>query len=99
MMGYLYMVIQKYNSTSGKWTTGLDIYDDVMPRNLSASGVNSTIALDTLCNGLLNSSQLWYYGNGTYRFYVAFTDPENNMLVTVDDRELEATHQFTITFD
>jgi hypothetical protein len=99
IMGYLYMDVQKYNSTSGNWTSAITCLSDGSPRNLSSLGINKTIAFDTLFNGLLNSSVLWYYGNGTYRFYVAFTDPESNVLITDDERELYATHEFTVTYD
>lgn len=69
-----------------------------MPRNLSTTGNNSTIAFDSLFNGLFNTSTLWNYGNGTYRFYVAFMSPYDEVLVTDDERNFEATYEFTITF-
>ena len=98
-LGYLYMDVQWYNTSSGNWTSLMNIIYDGVPRNLSASGENQTIAFDTMVNGLFNSSILWYYGTGTYRFYVAFISPYDEVLVTDDETVLEATYEFTITFD
>lgn len=98
-LGYLYMDVHKKNDSSGNWTVLMDIICDTIPLNLSTTGDNSTIAFDSMFNGIFNSSELWYYGNGTYRLYVAFMNPHDEVLVTDDSRKLEATYEFEVTFD
>jgi len=42
-------------------------------------------------------SCLGLFCRGTYRVYVAFRDPDGNVLVCDDDSLMEATYEFTIT--
>jgi hypothetical protein len=47
-------------------------------------------------NGLVSTSDLSGYGNGTYRVYACFRDPDGNVLVCDDDSLMEATYEFTV---
>jgi len=94
--GYLLIQIQYYNTTSTDWDVADDTINETTPRTIDA-GAN--LALDTIFNGEVNTNSLSSFGSGLYRIYTAFRDPEGNVLVCDDENKLEATHQFTITFD
>jgi hypothetical protein len=74
--GYLFMQVQYYFNLSDDWIVVDDIIDEDTPRTISAGGY---LALDSIFNGLVNSSIL-RYGNGTYCVYVALRDPNCNVL-------------------
>ena len=94
--GYLLMQIHYYNTTSTAWEDAYYVVNETTPRTINAS---DQFGLDTLFNGIVNSSELSSYGNGTYRVYAAFRDPYWNVLECDDSTKLEATYEFTITFD
>ncbi len=91
--GYLLIELQYYENNS--WIFVDDAVNETTPRTINSSG---QFGLDTVFNGLLNTSMLTYFGNGTYRVYAAFRDPDGNILKCNDDTELFATRQFTITY-
>ncbi|EMR75540.1 F5/8 type C domain-containing protein [Thermoplasmatales archaeon SCGC AB-540-F20] len=98
--GYLLIQVQYYNNSS-TWVVADDTINETSPRTvdyLDQQGQN-VLALDTIFNGLVNASNLSSYGNGTYRIYAAFRDPDGNILKCDDETELVATYEFTITFD
>ena len=94
--GYLLIQVQYYNETSQSWVVAADTINETSPRTINSS---EQLGLDTVFNGLVNTSNLSSYGNGTYRVYAAFRDPDGNILVTDDETELVATYEFDITFD
>lgn len=87
--GYLLMQAEYWNGTS--WITDQIVIDDVSPRVLNASGV---LGLDTVFNGLLDTGEL-HYGDGSYRMYAAFCDPDGEVLVA-NDSKLESWWTFEL---
>jgi len=94
--GYLLIQVQFYNNSSSTWEVALDTINETSPRTINAS---SQLGLDTIFNGLVNTSNLSGFGNGTYRIYAALHDPNDNILKGDDETELIATYEFTVTFD
>jgi YHS domain-containing protein len=98
--GYLLIQVQYYNNSS-TWIVVDNTINENTPRTvdyLDQQGQN-VLALDTIFNGLVNTANLSSYGNGTYRIYAAFRDPDGNILKCDDETELEAIYEFTITFE
>ena len=100
--GFLLMQIQFYNNSS--WVVADDTINDTSPRTMlwqdpGGSPGQHILGLDSVFNDLVNTSNLSSFGNGTYRIYAAFRDPDGNVLVCDDETELVATYEFTITFD
>jgi hypothetical protein len=91
--GYLLIQVQYYNSTQGKWLVDKDTINETTARTITSG---SQLALDTIFNGHVRASDLTH-GIGTYRVYVAFRDPDGNILRTNDGTELEAWWQFSKT--
>jgi len=89
-----YLLIQVQYNDSGNWTVDNDTVNETTPRTINSS---SQLGLDTIFNGLVNTDDLTN-GNGTYRVYTAFRDPEGNILQCDDDTYLVATWEFTVTF-
>ncbi len=105
--GYLIMNIDYYNDTSEEWELVFEVIDDTSLTTFlwadpfGADGQH-IFALDTVFNDLVNTSYVTNYtdyGNGTYRVYVALTDPYGDVLIIDDETELIATHEFTISFE
>jgi hypothetical protein len=94
--GYLLIQVQFYNTTNSTWVVADDTINETTPRTINSG---SQLGLDTVFNGLLDTSDFSDYGNGTYRIYAAFRNPDGNVLVCNDKTELEATYEFTITFE
>ncbi len=102
--GYLLIQVQYYNTSTSTWVVADDTVNETSPRTINwddpfGPGGQGILALDTIFNGLVNTSNLSSFGNGTYRIYAAFRDPDGNVLVTDDETELVATYEFDITFD
>jgi hypothetical protein len=91
--GYLLIQVQFYNTSESQWVLDSDTINETSPRTIDSS---SQLALDIIFNGLVQASDLTH-GTGTYRVYVAFRDPEGNILRTNDETELEAWWQFSKT--
>jgi plastocyanin len=98
--GYLLIQVQYYNTTSGNWTVVDDTVNETTPRSLLADGPvgSDMLGLDTIFNGLVNTNNFSSYGNGTYRIYAAFRDPDGDVLELPGGAKIEATYEFTITF-
>jgi hypothetical protein len=95
--GYLLIQVQYYNTSSSSWVVADDTVNETAPRTVNSS---EQFGLDTVFNGrLVNTQNLSSFGDGTYRIYAAFRDPEGNILVTDNETEMIATYEFTITFD
>jgi hypothetical protein len=88
--------VQFYNTTLETWVLANDTINETTMRTINSSDV---LALDTIFNGLVNTSSdlLSSFGDGTYRVYAAFRDPEGDVLVCDDESLLEASYEFTIT--
>ncbi|MFH1100991.1 MAG: S8 family serine peptidase [Methanobacteriota archaeon] len=92
--GYLLIQVQYYNETFGEWVVANDTINETAPRVITAG---SEFGLDTVFNGLVNTSDLLdEFGEGTYRVYAAFRDPYGNVLVCDDETALSATWEFII---
>lgn len=92
--------IQIQYNNSGTWILDNDTINETFARTIN---ISDQLALDRLFNGLIKASDL-KHGNGTYRVYSAFRDPNGNILETdtlsggtVGSAELKAWWQFTKT--
>ncbi|KYK23441.1 hypothetical protein AYK24_07575 [Thermoplasmatales archaeon SG8-52-4] len=94
--GYLLIQIQYYNTSSSTWVVANDTINETNPRTINSS---EQFGLDTVFNGLVNTSSLSEYGSGSYRIYAVFRDPEGNALICDNNSELIATYEFTVTLD
>jgi len=95
--GYLLIQVQWYNTSNSTW----EVADDTVNETTTPRIINSgeQFGLDTIFNGLLDTCDLSDYGNGTYRIHAALRDPDGNVLVCNDETDLEATYEFTVTFN
>ena len=89
LSGYLLMQVEFLNGSN--WTLDQVVIDDMSPRTINSS---SELGLDTLFNGLICTGDLGF-GDGVYRVYAAFRDPDGEVLV-VDDALLEARWSFEL---
>ena len=53
------------------------------------------MALDIIFNGLVTTDD-FTHGDGTYRVYVAFRDPDGDVLICDDESLLEAWYEFEV---
>ncbi len=90
--GYLLMQVQYYNTSV--FCVDHNTINETTPRIINSS---EQLALDLIFNGLVNTNNLTH-GNGTYRIYAAFRNPDGNILKCNDETELVATYEFTVTF-
>ncbi len=88
--GYLLMQVQ-YDDV-GQWVVDHDTVNETTPRTITSQ---SQLALDTIFNGLVKTSDL-SHGYGMYRVYAAFRDPDGDVLVTDDKTVLEAWYVFEV---
>jgi hypothetical protein len=96
--GYLLIQVQYYNASSKEWVVDNDTVNESSPRivyGTSGPVGQNVLALDTIFNDLVKTSDLTH-GNGLYRVYTAFRDPNGNVLVTDDETELEAWYEFNV---
>jgi hypothetical protein len=93
--GYLLIQVQFLNTETepATWMLDTEVVNETEPRTITSG---SQLALDTIFNGLIRASDLTN-GNGLYRVYTEFRDPEGNILRTNDDVELSAWWQFIKT--
>jgi hypothetical protein len=91
--GYLLIQVQYYNEILECWVVDDDTVNETIPRAINSG---SQLALDIIFNGHVRASGLTH-GEGTYRVYAAFRDPEGNILRTDDDIELVSWWEFTKT--
>ena len=93
--GYLLMQVQFYNTSLEEWVVANDTVNETSLRTINSS---EQLALDTIFNGLVNTSDLLsVFGSGTYRVYACFRDPDGNVLVCNDQSLMEATYEFTVS--
>jgi hypothetical protein len=92
LSGYLLIQVQYYNETSENWVVDNDTINETTPRTINAS---DTLALDLIFNGLVNTSDLTN-GDGTYRVYAAFRDPNGDVLICNDESLLETWYEFEV---
>jgi hypothetical protein len=93
--GYLLMQIEYYNTTNSTWILEQVVVNETTSRTINAG---STLALDTIFNPHNVSTSSFTNGNGTYRVYAAFRDPNGNILIGDNETELVAMYEFTVTF-
>jgi hypothetical protein len=91
--GYLLIQIQFYNTSQGIWVLENNTIDETRPQTINSG---SQLALDNIFNGTIRASDL-KNGEGLYRVYTAFRDPEGNILKTDDGTELKSWYQFNKT--
>jgi hypothetical protein len=93
--GYLFIQVQFYNETSESWIVANDTINESTPRTINAG---DQLGLDTVFNGNVNTSSLLSgFGNGTYRVYACFCDPDGEVLVCDDESLMEDCYEFTVT--
>ena len=92
--GYLLIQVQYLPACEQcDWVVDHDTVNETTPRTINAG---QQLALDTIFNGLVNTDDL-VHGAGPYRVYVAFRDPEGNILKTNTGSELKAWWLFNKT--
>ena len=75
------MQVEFYNETLEEWYVESVVLDDTSPRIINS---NENLALDTIFNEENVNTSSFRNGNGTYRVYAAFRDPEGNVLFIKD---------------
>jgi PKD repeat protein len=92
--GYLLMQIEFYNTTNSTWILEQVVVNESTSRTINAG---CTLALDTIFNPYNVSTSSFTNGDGTYRVYVSFRDPDRDVLVCDDVTLLEDSYQFTVS--
>jgi hypothetical protein len=92
--GYLLMQVEYYNTTNSTWILEQEVLNETSARTINSG---STLALDTIFNPYNVSTSSFTNGDGTYRVYAAFRDPDYNVLVCDGESILEDSYQFTVT--
>jgi len=91
-----YLLIQVQYNESGTWVPDTDVVDETPPvwppRTIN---ISEQLALDKIFNGKIRASDL-QHGEGKYRIYTAFRDPDGNILKTSDDVELVTWYEFEV---
>lgn len=90
--GYLLMQVQYYDTGQfpPHWIVDNDVVNETWPRTIT---IGNQLALDIIFNDMIRASDLTH-GEGLYRVYTAFRDPEGNILRTDDAVELDSWWQF-----
>ena len=92
--GHLLIQVQYYD-TGPKvpvWVVDNDTINETEPRTINVDGL---LALDEVFNGRVTTNDLTH-GDGTYRVYACFRDPDGDVLVCDDETALEAWYEFTV---
>ncbi len=92
LSGYLSIQVQFYDPQSKEWILDVDAVNETSPRMIEPG---QQLALDQIFNGFVRACDLTH-GDGLYRVYAAFRDPEGNILVDSDQNLLAASWQFTV---
>ncbi len=92
LSGYLLIQVQFYDPQSKEWILDNDAVNETSPRMIEPG---QQLALDQIFNGLVRACDLTN-GEGLYRVYAAFRDPNGNILVDSDQNKIEASWQFTV---
>jgi PKD repeat protein len=91
--GYLLMQVQYYDDFSEQWVLDTEVENQSTRQVVN---ISEQLGLDQFFNGEVKAEELTH-GAGTYRVYVAFRNPEGNILRTDDDVELVSWWEFTKT--
>jgi len=91
--GYLLMTVDFYNETLEEWYVDVVVVNDTIPRVINSG---EQLGLDTIFNPESVNTSSFSNGNGTYRVYAAFRDPDGDVLVCDDESLLEAWWEFTV---
>jgi hypothetical protein len=91
--GYLLMQVDYLEGE--EWVLDTVVVDETSTRTVMVGGL---LGLDIVFNGKVITNDL-SHGSGTYRVYAAFRDAYGDVLVCDDDSLLEATYEFTVTFE
>ena len=91
--GYLLMTVDFYNETLEEWCVDAVVVNDTTPRIINSS---EQLGLDTIFNPENVNTSSFSNGDGTYRVYVAFRDPDGDVLVCDDESLLEAWYEFEV---
>ena len=93
--GYLLMQVQFYDTVLEDWFLVIEPVNESSPRTIS---VGSELGLDTIFNGRVETQVLLAErGNGTYRVYACFRDPDGDVLVCDDETLMSDSYEFTVT--
>ncbi|MDH7506722.1 MAG: PKD domain-containing protein, partial [Candidatus Thermoplasmatota archaeon] len=92
--GYLLMQVQ-FND-SGEWVLDSEVVNEISMRTIVVGG---QLGLDEIFNEEKVNTGSFSHGSGLYRVYAAFRDPNGNVLVCDDESLLEASYEFTVTFE
>ena len=88
---HVLMKVEYYNITTSSWVLEETIY------NASQQITTETnLKLDDLFNGSWHTTDNASNGDGTYRVYVAYTDPYGTVLVNSDGSFMNDSYNFTI---
>ncbi len=90
LSGYLSIQVQFHDSK--EWILDNDVVNETSPRMI---GPGQQLALDQIFNGLVRAGDL-KNGEGVYRVYAAFRDPNGNILVDSDQHVLATSWQFNV---
>jgi len=92
--GYLLIQVQYSESTgqAGEWIVDNDTINETTPRTIN---IGEQLALDLIFNGLVSTDDL-VNGDGCYRVYAAFRDPDGDVLVCDDESLLETWYEFEV---
>jgi hypothetical protein len=93
--GYLLMQVQFYDEVLDDWFLVVEPVNETTPRTIVVGG---ELGLDTIFNGRVETQVLLSErGNGTYRVYAAFRDPDGDVLVCDDESLMQDSYEFTVT--
>jgi hypothetical protein len=91
-----YLLIQVQYLDDEKWVVDNDTVNETKSRIVNGGELPMReLALDAIFNGLVNTDDLTH-GDGLYRVYAAFRDPDGNVLICDGDSLLEASYEFTV---
>jgi hypothetical protein len=96
--GYLLIQVKYFDDTMepASWIVANNTVVEDIARVI---GVSEQFGLDTVFNDIVNTTDLLdSYGEGLYRVYAAFRDPDGDVLVCDNDSMLEATYEFTLAY-
>ena len=97
--GYLLIQVQYYNTSSSTWVVADDTINESSPRTINdTSGPvgSNVLGLDTIFNQENVNTSSFSNGDGTYRVYAAFRDPDGDVLICNDESLLEAWYEFEV---
>ncbi|MFO7677834.1 MAG: C25 family cysteine peptidase [Thermoplasmatota archaeon] len=90
--GYLLIQVEFFSGTQLIWVLDNDTINETTPRTIN---VGEQLALDLIFNGEISTDDLTH-GDGTYRVYAAFRDPDGDVLICDDETLLAAWYEFEV---